>query len=340
MRIFLYLFGVIIYMSNHVASVAGEDDNPLAPAGKTPVAMDSASISLDSKSQQLAGLKVEPLVVVHQQPELVAYGTVLSHEYLLQLRQQFLVARAQQDSAKAKYSESQLNLSRTKALQLQGIVSTRRLQEQQALSLSDKANLDASGYQQQTIIAASRLEWGDILTEWFVLTQSKDAEQFIKHGTQLMLITLPANAHLRPGVQSIYIDDHGQRNTATKAILISASPKVDPVSQGERYFVKTEGRQIPVGSHITAWIGNEVTENTGVMIPKSALVWHLGQAFVFTKTSDHLFNRRPIAEFIPDKEGYFVTGNQLQPGEEIVITGAQTLLSQQLKVLIPSEDKD
>jgi hypothetical protein len=76
-----------------------------------------------------------------------------------------------------------------------------------------------------------------------------------------------------------------------------------------------------------------------VNIPKSALIWHLGQAFVFVKSADQQFALRALANYTPSLQGYFVTG-ALQPGEEIVTTGAQTLLSQHLKALIPSEDKD
>jgi hypothetical protein len=46
-----------------------------------------------------------------------------------------------------------------------------------------------------------------------------------------------------------------------------------------------------------------------------------------------------LQQFSTEQLGYFVSA-ALKPGEEIVTTGAQTLLSQQLKAQIPDEDKE
>ncbi|QPK64347.1 hypothetical protein IVG45_05115 [Methylomonas sp. LL1] len=308
---------------------ADQDDEPRAmkPA-------DSAA-----SNTHIAGIKTQRLEASMQQPEFSAYGTVVNLEPLVALRQQFLAARAQQDSARAKYQEADLNLTRTQDLHRHDIVSTRRLQEQQAQWRNDQANLATSNYQQQTILATSRLQWGELLTDWFTQNHGKQAEQFLNHRAQLLQITLPANSRLAPDLRTVDVDEHGRRDHAIKASLISVAPQADPVTQGERYFFKSEGRNLPFGAHITAWITNGTPENTGVIIPDNAVVWHLGQAFIFIKSVNGEFQRRLLPELIPAKTGYFASGD-FKPGDEIVITGAQTLLSQELKNLIPSEDND
>jgi hypothetical protein len=150
---------------------------------------------------------------------------------LLQLRQQYLAAHAQQDSAKAKFNETHLNLSRTQNLHNQDIVSTRRLQEQQAQWQADKANFDASGFQEQNVLATSRMAWGDILTDWFILKQNKAAEDFLQHKVQLLQITLPPGAKFAANLHTILIDEHGERTAAVTANLISKSPRIDPLTQ-------------------------------------------------------------------------------------------------------------
>jgi multidrug efflux pump subunit AcrA (membrane-fusion protein) len=316
-----------------------EEDQPEVAANSPAAPQDAESVVLKPKAEQLAGIKTQILQAVSQRPEIVAYGTVLSLEPLLQLRQQYLAAHAQQDSARAKYAEAHLNLSRTENLHQQDIVSTRRLQEQQVQWQADKANLEITDYQQQTILAASRQEWGETLSGWFIAVPQKPVEQFLQHGAQLLQITLPSGLSVNPDMRNIYVDEHGQRNHALKASLISASPKVDPVTLGERYFFKSEARHIPLGAHITAWISSQNQVAEGVVIPASAMVWHLGQSFVFVKTSASHYSRRFLPEYVVHKEGYFVSG-YLRADEELVITGAQTLLSQQLKALIPNEDDD
>jgi hypothetical protein len=196
MRIFLCLIGLYFFLFGLTTSAAADDDDQInsTAAHHTPSPDDEITLGLATKSQTIAGIKTQILTEVQQQPELIAYGAVLNPEPLLQLRQQYLTAHALQDSAKAKFNETHLNLSRTQNLHNQDIVSTRRLQEQQAQWLADKANFDASGYQEQNILAASRMVWGEILTDWFILKQNKVAEEFLQHKVQLLQITLPQGA--------------------------------------------------------------------------------------------------------------------------------------------------
>lgn len=342
MRIALFLAGWLGVLSLIPSIVLADDDDAPSSAAQSKQAGPNAApdaLQLDQAAQKLAGIQTQTLVTVRQTPEFTAYGTVLNPEPLLSIRQQFLAANAQQDSAQARYSEAAQNLNRTRDLHQQDIVSTRRLQEQQAIWQADKANLAANSYQQQLIAANSRLVWGDTLSNWFTKAQDKNAAQLLEHRAQLLQITLPANSRLDPGVKLIHIQERGQRQAALPAALISAAPQVDPVSQGPRYFFKCADCRLPFGTHITAWIpeGGQISE--GVNIPQSALIWHLGQAFVFIKTDAEHFSRRPLKQYTSDSQGYFVADGLL-PGEEIVTTGAQTLLSQQLKGLIPDEDKD
>ncbi|TCV81316.1 hypothetical protein EDE11_11517 [Methylomonas methanica] len=342
MRIALFLAGWLGVFSLLPNTALADDDDASSSAVQTKQASpnaDSEILQLDQAGQKLAGIQTQTLAEVRQTPEFTAYGTVLNPEPLLNIRQQFLAASAQQDSAQARYSEAAQNLNRTRDLHQQDIVSTRRLQEQQAIWQADKANLASNSYQQQLIAANSRLVWGDTLSNWFTKTQDKNATQLLEHRAQLLQITLPANSRLDPGVNVIHIHERGQRKTAQPAALISAAPQVDPVSQGPRYFFKCADCRLPFGTHITAWIPEGGQANSGVNIPQPALVWHLGQAFVFIKTDAEHFNRRALKQYSSNSQGYFVAGD-LRPGEEIVTTGAQTLLSQQLKSLIPDEDKD
>ena len=326
------LLGLSALPANTV--VAGDDDAP-SPAKMS----DPNTLQLAPAAQQLAGIQTQPLTAAQPTPEFIAYGTVLNPEPLLTIRLQFLAASAQQDSAQARYGEAAQNLSRTRALHGQDIVSTRRLQEQQAIWQADKANLAANSYQQQAIVANSRLLWGDTLSNWFTRAQDKNAAQLLEHRAQLVQITLPANSQLDAAVKLAHVHERGQRQAALPATLISVAPQVDPVTQGQRYFFKCEPCRLPFGAHITAWIPSDGQAVSGVNIPQSAVIWHQGLAFVFIKTAAEQFSRRPLTQYSANAQGYFVAGS-FKPGDEVVSSGAQTLLSQQLKALIPDEDGD
>lgn len=321
------LVGLILLLRGIAAYAAVDDDdlNPARASSRTPA--------------QTAGIKTQPLQTAAKQPEFSASGSVIDLQPLLALRQQFLTAQAVRDSAQARYQEADANLARTRHLHQQDIVSTRRLQEQQAQWRNDKANLSTSDYQQQTIVAASRLQWGDVLTDWFTQPNSRQAEQFLTHRSQLLQISLPANTRLQPEIRAIAVDDHGRRDQAITATLISPAPQVDPITQGERYFFKTEARRLSFGARVSAWIASGAPGTGGVIIPESAVVWHLGQAFVYIKAENGEFNRRLLPDIATSNGGYFAAAG-FKAGEDIVTIGAQTLLSQELKNLIPSEDDD
>ena len=339
---FLRLIGLLICISHTSTLLAIEDDDDALKLQTTKSAAsseDNDTLSLPDNSLQLAGIKTQILQRVQRPSEWLTHGSVLSLEPLLALRQQYLSASALQDGALAKYQESASNLTRTRDLHSQDIVSTRRLQEQQALWQSEKANLANSRYQQQAILASSTLQWGQTLTEWFVRGHGANTERFIQNQAQLLLITLPADLPVNSVIHVAFIDERGRREHAHQVEAIARAPQVDPVTQGARHFFKREGRPLPIGSHLTVWVATEDDMQTGVILPNSAILWHLGQACVFVKSDATHFVRRILQDFTPSDGGYFVK-NGLQPGDEIVVTGAQTLLSQTLKHQIPSEDDD
>ncbi|MCQ8180683.1 hypothetical protein NP603_06165 [Methylomonas sp. SURF-1] len=341
MRSVFVLVCLLSCLSLSASAATTDDDDAPAPRKNVPVPARPAgdTLTLDAAGQELAGIRSTPVKAARRQPEITAYGSVLNPEPLLAVRQQFLAASAQQAGARSRFSEAEHNLNRTRDLHRQDIVSTRRLQEQQAIRDADQANLAANSYQQQLIAANSRLTWGDTLTEWFTRPQHKAAAELLEHRAQLLQITLPAGSRLEPGIVRIQVDPAGQRQSALSAELISAAPQADPVTLGQRYFFKCGECRWPLGAHVTAWLPSGPAGESGVDLPQSALVWHMGQAWVFVKTDATHFSRRPLAAHAANGANYFVAEG-LHPGEEIVTAGAQTLLSQMLKAQIPEEDDD
>jgi hypothetical protein len=65
----------------------------------------------------------------------------------------------------------------------------------------------------------------------------------------------------------------------------------------------------------------------------------MDQSFVYIKSDSETFIRRKIENYAVTPDGYFVE-NDLKPGEYIVTTGGQLLLSEEFRVQIPDEDDD
>jgi hypothetical protein len=96
---------------------------------------------------------------------------------------------------------------------------------------------------------------------------------------------------------------------------------------------------VKAGMRVAAWSPEQNKSRAGVIIPKSALIWHLDQSFVYIKNNENTFSRRKIENYAVVPEGYFIS-NELMPGEQLVKAGGQLLLSEEFRVQIPDEDSD
>ncbi|MFA6052914.1 MAG: hypothetical protein WC762_10020 [Methylobacter sp.] len=335
-----------------IAPAIADDDKP------QPKAQDAAGrfVFLGDKAQKLAGLQTETLTAVTTHPEFTAYGKAVNIQPLIELRNRYLVALTEHSSSKAKFNQAEQAINRQQVLYRDGAGSKRSLQDQQSQWKTSKAQVDAAQIQGKAIADEAMLKWGKTLTDWALSTDSDKLSAFLSGQQTLLQITLPADKQLAADVQTIYVEASGNRSAAVKASLISAAPQTESTVQGESYFFQTGGRDcsgqscgihtipgdnshIRTGMRVAAWIPEQGENQPGVVIPKSALVWHLNQAYVYIKTDADKFSRRNIDNFTATTGGYFVNSG-LNPGEQLVVTGGQMLLSEEFRGQIPNEDDD
>jgi hypothetical protein len=67
-----------------------------------------------------------------------------------------------------------------------------------------------------------------------------------------------------------------------------------------------------------------------VVVPREALVRHEGEAFLYLQTGDDTFVRKEIELEHPVAKGWFIE-KELKPKDNVVVVGAQQLLSEELK---------
>jgi hypothetical protein len=308
---------------------AAEQQNPI----------EQAQISLSTDIQKLSAIETLTLKPVSHQAEFVAYGKVLNIQALLSLRHRYLLALTDKRSAQAKFKQSEQNINRQQELYHNGVSSKRSLQEQQAQWQANQAQVDAAHYQSTAITDEALLLWGKELTDWALSNDHSKLDAFLSGRQKLIQITLPSHQHLAGTIRSIDVEVSGNRTKAHKAEFISAATQTELVTQGESYFFQSNAKNLLPGMAISAWIPEQSTAVTGVIIPKSALIWYMDQALVYIKTTETTFSRRVLSHYSPTSDGYFVP-DTLSSDQQLVITGAQMLLSEELRGQIPKEDDD
>ncbi|MFI3218458.1 MAG: hypothetical protein QX189_04990 [Methylococcales bacterium] len=318
-------------------AIADDDDDKKPPSQKVQRVDGQTVIHLDAKAQQQSGLKTIPLKSATYHAEFTAYGKVLAIQPLVELRHRYLLALTERNAASAKFKQAEQNIKRQQTLYGEGITAKRSLEDQQTQWQIDKAQLEATHFQDQVIKEEAALTWGKNLSEWALATNTDKLNALLSGQQKLLKITLPSNQQLVDNPKTIAIDSAGNRGKAQQAQLITVAPQTDTGTQGISYFFQTPAKNISIGMNITAWIAESDSQTSGVMIPKSALLWAMDQAFVYVKTDDNTFSRRAIARYTLSNDGYFISEG-LQPDEELVITGGQMLLSEELRRQIPDED--
>lgn len=298
-----------------------------------------AVIQLDEETQISSGLETQVLKQIEFQTESVTYGEAISSSPLLSILNQYLSASAKQVGAKARLSETEKTITRLRNLHKNKAISTKKLQNQQSKWESAKAVYDEMLYKRKLLINSSQLQWGETLTQWATGQHSLQFKRVLEGKLTLLKVTIPADKSSSILANTIFINPAGNREKAFTASLVSLLPTVNKFSQGLQYIFLTNSSNIKPGMAFTAWIPEQQKKLTGIIIPKSALVWHLGQAFIFIKTDGEHFIHQNINNPLNVPSGYFIT-EQLDGDKEVVIKGAQTLLSHEFKSQIPDEDDD
>ncbi len=297
------------------------------------------TIKINNALQLSSGIETTTVEAYNQQTEFIAYGKAVNLHPLLALRTRYLQTIAESNRALAKFKHAEQTINRQQDLFKNGVSSKRNLQEHQAQWHIEKAQADASNFQAKAIVDEAILVWGQALTDWALNSKSDNLSDFISGQRKLLQITLPSNKHLAETIKTIVVDTTGNRNLAHKADYISATELTESITQGESYYFQSTDKKIKTGMNITAWIPENDKSDTGVIIPKSALIWNMDQAFVYIKTDEETFHRRIITQYTASNNGYFVA-NTIESGEKVVTKGAQMLLSEELRGQIPSEDND
>ena len=71
-------------------------------------------------------------------------------------------------------------------------------------------------------------------------------------------------------------------------------------------------------------------------MPASAIVWQQGRAWAYFRTGPQTFARRAMATNLPAPRGGYVEMG-IPDNAEVVVEGAQTLLSEEFRTQMPTE---
>jgi hypothetical protein len=282
-----------------------------------------AVVHLELSTQRLIGLQTAALEAASQAPAVKAYGRVLEPAPLLALASDTASDRAALAASSKEYQ-------RLKALFAQGQnASAKALESAQAAMQHDQIVLQAAEAQ---LVAA----WGKSVAE------EPDPAAFLESLARLecvlVRLDLPAGESLSEAPAGAQVVLPGT-NAPLEARFLGRATTTDPQVQGAGFlFVATNtAARLAPGLALTGFLQLPGAPLQGVVVPNAAIVRAADRAWAYVQTGDTTFQRRELALDWPVAQGWFVT-NGLAPNDRLVVTGAQTLLSEERKTQIQVGD--
>ncbi|MBA2352104.1 MAG: hypothetical protein ACR2FI_08740 [Burkholderiales bacterium] len=298
-----------------------------------------AALKIPLAAQKTSGIVTAPLAAATWRAEIKLYGSVIDLAPLIELRARYLAAQAD-----AVIARSALNVSEKEYRRIAALYADDRNASQRALQAAlgtwraDQARQAAAKTAIDGALTALRTQWGDVLAEWATTPDSRSFAALLKRDDAIVQIAIPFDVALPEQGAAIMVAPLAASDGERPAQFISPSPNVDSTVLGRTFFYRTDARDLRYGARVVARPDAGDDSEQGVLVPFPAVVWHGGKSWVYVQAEAERFERREVDAQRELDQGWF--SPRLKTGDAIVISGAQLLLSEELKYQIRNENED
>lgn len=230
-------------------------------------------------------------------------------------------AALQREEAEARARVSRAELQRLRMLNADDHnVSDRVVQEAAAAAAADEAAIRSGAMAARAVEESARQRWGAVLVQGMM----HGAPWAQRLAARDLVLVEAAFSDATAPPRSIVLA--GADGSSVSATYLAASPHVDPRLQKPAHDYLAPAAQLPAGL-VTTIRASRPTG--GVLVPAAAVVWLGDQSLVFVEEGPGRYVQHPVdaGHAIP---GGYLDGS-LQPGQRVVVAGAQQLLSEQHK---------
>ena len=318
----------------------GDDGGAIAAPSRVSRVNGRTTLDIPKATQHASGIATAPLQKAGYDSADIVYGVVSDLQSLLELRTRYRAALAEAEVVRAQVANKEAEYKRLAALNADDRnVSARAVQSAFAQWQADKAKLRAAQDLAGNIFDNMRANWGETLARWAKEPSSKIFDALIRHDEAIVQFTVPFGLKIDPAAAPLAVTPVAAKGEGRQAIFVSPSPQVDPQVAGRTFFYRVPGQDLRIGSRVEGRFKSDAEAHEGVIVPVSAVVWHAGKAWAYVGLDGEKFERREVATRNELDGGWFNSG-VFKPGEEVVVSGAQLLLSEEFKYQIRNENED
>ncbi|OAF12962.1 multidrug transporter [Bradyrhizobium centrolobii] len=289
---------------------------------------DQAVVKLTPGQQKQIGLETAAVETALHPEQFRAYGAVLDISRITELTNSYANAQAQLQTAQARLEVAKSAFERTRNLVESAALPKKEAETAEGTFRTDKAALAAAESQLRTLAATAQQEWGPVIGRGIV-ERSSLVVRLIERDQFLVQVTLPPGVTVM-GTPGTALAQAPTRNANIDLQYVSPATRTDPRVQGLSYFFSAPGDSgLLPGMNTTVYVPSGNTYE-GVFVEDTAIVRWQGRSWVYLRVNADSFRRHPISTDQPVSDDDYVV-RDIPSGSEIVIRGAQVLLSEEAK---------
>ncbi|HUF21030.1 MAG TPA: hypothetical protein VMP00_09755 [Burkholderiales bacterium] len=299
-----------------------------------------AVVRVTPLSQHASGIVTLPLAATESEAAVEIYGMVVDMQALFELRGRYLAAMGEVRARRAAVTAAEAEYRRMDALfRDDRNVSEQIMRNAQARYRAEQAQLEAAGATAEAVRDALRTAWGETIAGWATGAGSRELQSLLARETHLAQFVFPFGLPPELARATIRVAPVSGRAELRDARFVSDSPQAEPTLPGRTFFYLVNGEDLRAGARIVARVSTDGQKQTGVLLPNEAVIWHAGKAWAYLRKDEDTFARYEVSTARDLGNGWFNHG-PFQPGDLVVVSGAQLLLSEEFKYQIRNENED
>ena len=260
------------------------------------------------------------------------------------LTARLVLAQSEVIGAESSLAAAKAALDRAEELRKDQNISQRALDDAKAKFISETAHLKAATLTVEILTAALQgtariaipLDRGGEVTE--VLARPGEAVEsgqellrFAVYDSLLARVELPCGEIVDGASARIVV---AGRDEVLKGERVAWTAG-DARTRGQAFIFRVSTKELRPGLAVTAYIAAKGEPLKGVVIPRAAVIRYAGKMWAYVQDGD-AFEREELIDAKPVADGWFVT-SKFEEKQKVVIGGAQTVLSEELKSQIAED---
>jgi hypothetical protein len=297
------------------------------------------TVQLSAATQQDSGIATAKLMASSFSNTASSFGTVVAIDGLIEAKSKTLSLASDANIARAAIQNNIVQYQRLKLLNADDKnVSDKVVQDALALVNADKGTILASELQLKNLKSQLALQWGEPLAQ--LASNAKlppHLANLLTRKNVLLQVNLPSTSVPPVAGDTMQITPLNESTTIT-ATYVSPATQSDATVAGKTYYYSAPAELLRIGMRVQVKSNASIGAASGAIIPNNAVVWHGGKPWAYFKQSNGQFVRKPIVTDAEIDGGWFNTN--VDANAEVVVSGAQLLLSEEFKYLIKNENED